>query len=290
MRPFEPAGLDEMVARCKGEWEINPSERSELWWYSGGHPYLAEMILCHSFASGSIADGVQGAVACIFEFYEHLRKLLQEDELFDQLLQIIVGPRWSVRTGSLEVLQRYGLIRSSSQPTGQRLAAWSEHFQLYLEKSAREASMWSLWREAECAVRDLISDKCAAAHGDDWVKTLKTRHPNVAEAVSSCEKRLAQERKVFGIAAVGGVLDYSYPMDLWSIISSEWDLFRGLLLHDKKYWSDRFTHLAKIRTPTAHNREAVIPDHEIVLAQAYCKELLTVIRGNYAKAVGGAVP
>lgn len=290
VRPFERVGLEEMLGRCKEEWDPSSEDRALLWWYSGGHPYLAEMILCCSYASRSIADGAKGVGASIYEFYEHLRRLLQEDDLFEQLLQVVVGPRWSVRTGSLEILQRYGLVRSAQVEAGQQYSGWSEHFQLFLERSAREASIWALWRETECAIRDLIREKISRAYGDEWISALKVRHPNVAEAVSSCERRLAQERKVFGVAAVGGVLDYSYPMDLWSIIACEWDLFRGLLLHDKRYWADRFTHLAKVRTPTAHNREVVVPDHEIDLAQAHCKEILAVIREDRTRTLSTSAP
>ena len=67
-------------------------------------------------------------------------------------------------------------------------------------------------------------------------------------------------------------------MDLWCILSNEWDLFRQIFQRDKKYWSHRFAHLSKVRTPSAHNRETVIPDYEVVLAEAYCKEMLMLLR------------
>ena len=72
-------------------------------------------------------------------------------------------------------------------------------------------------------------------------------------------------------------LDYCYPMDLWAMIAAEWRLFEPRLRHDRKYWNDRFTHLAKIRTPSAHNRDASLPPHEVRLAEAYCKEILALL-------------
>jgi hypothetical protein len=227
-----------------------------------------------------VARGIETVVASLFEFYQHLQRILEEDKLFEQLLQIVVGPRWSVKAGSSEVALRYGLIRKIDEGAFQRYGAWSGHFELFLQRCAREGSIWELWRETECAVREFIQDVCVLTYGDNWLEAVSKRHRGIADAVAGCEKRMIQERQNFGVAAIGGVLDYSYPMDLWCVISSEWELFRARLLRDKKYWAERFSHLAKVRTPTAHNRETVIPDHEIVLAHAYCKEILAALH-NY---------
>jgi hypothetical protein len=274
VKPLDKSRLQEMVLRCKSNWELTSEDQQLLWWYSGGHPYLAEMVLCHSYPHRTIGQGVEGVVASIFEFYQHLQRILQEDELFEQLLQIVVGPRWSVRAGSSEIAVRYGLIRKVEENGFQRYGAWSGHFELFLQRCAREGGIWELWRETECAIREFIQDVCQAAYGDGWLEQVCKRHQSIADAIAACQSRMVKEQKNFGMAVIGGVLEYSYPMDLWSVISREWDLFRTLLLRDKQYWSERFSHLAKIRTPTAHNRETIIPDHEIVLAQAYCKEIL----------------
>jgi hypothetical protein len=105
--------------------------------------------------------------------------------------------------------------------------------------------------------------------------------------VVACQSRMQKDRDTFGTAAIGGLLDYSYPMDLWCVISCEWDLFRATFTREKKYWAERFSHLAKVRTPTAHNRETVIPEHKIVLAHAYCKELLSAFQKRRESLFGG---
>jgi hypothetical protein len=59
------------------------------------------------------------------------------------------------------------------------------HFELYLNTCARESSIWELWRETECAVRDVIQDACRrnmVRHGlmfcaDDTVPSLKWLSP-----------------------------------------------------------------------------------------------------------------
>jgi hypothetical protein len=128
---------------------------------------------------------------------------------------------------------------------------------------------WTLWRDTECAVRDRIGDVCEKAYGQQWIDSLAAKHHGVATIIEDCRRRQQTEESRFGLASGMNLLDYSYPMDLWCIISNEWDHFRGILRRDKRYWSDRFAHLAKVRTPTAHSRDVVIPDHEVVLAKAY---------------------
>jgi hypothetical protein len=279
VRPFDEGALWLLADRCRDEWQIVEQDKRQLVWYSGGHPYIAEMILCHALPTRSIRAGCDAVIASIFEYYQHLQRLLEEDGLFEQLLQIVVGPRWSIRPGSLELLQRYGIVRlTTTEPS--RYEGWSQHFQLYLEKCARESVLWALWRDTESAIREHIQEVCERAYGQDWIETLVSRHGSVAKILGECRAKRKKEESNFGLAASLNVLDYSYPMDLWCILSCEWDLFRRIFQKEKRYWSDRFAHLSKVRTPTAHSREIVIPDHEVVLAQAYCKEILMLLRGG----------
>jgi hypothetical protein len=278
VRPFDGGGLAEMALRCADEWVVSEDDLNSLNWHTGGHPYLSEMILCNGLPSRSIHAGSAMSIASILEYYQHLERLLAEDALFEQLLQLVVGPRWSVRSGSHEILQRYGIVTQGSGPEGARPAAWSEHFQGYLEMRAREGDSWALWRETERAMRSCIEAVCTEAHGPTWIKDLSNKHPSVLKVMNECATRQERERNNFGFAEKLGILEYSYPMDLWCIIGVEWTHFQNVLKKDKKYWSDRFAHLSKIRIPSAHSREIVIPDHEIALAHAYCKEILAILQ------------
>jgi hypothetical protein len=279
VRPLDDVGLTALFARCGGEWELSVALRDIVRYHTGGHPYLTEMILCHAWGTKSVEDGVAGSIAAIFEYYEHLRRLLTEDALFDQLLQLVVGPRWSLKTGAPEQIMRYGLVKTNAE--GYR--GWSDHFQSYLEKCAREANVWELWRTTEDGLRGLIVDTYSQALGNDWVNILSKKFKTVAATFDGCRGRMEREAKNFGSSASVRILDFSYPMDLSAIVFAEWELFRPVFGKDKKYWNDRFTHLSKIRTPSAHNREAVIPEPEMILAQAYCKEMLFLFRRAVAE-------
>jgi hypothetical protein len=112
---------------------------------------------------------------------------------------------------------------------------------------------------------------------EGWVETLQKRRDHLRPIFEGCIARMMRERRHFGDQAPVSFLDYSYPMDLWQLIVAEWGIFRERLGHTKDYWHQRFAHLAKVRTPTAHNREIVVPQREIKLAEAYCGELLEKI-------------
>ena len=139
LRPLEIIELDLLLDRAESSLSISDKDRKLVNEYTGGHPYLAELVLCHSCENGNIEQGIQYSIAEIFNFYEHLRSLLEEDDLFDQLVQLVVGPRWSIKISSASVLLNYGLILQNSSLT---YSAWSKHFQDYIQKTTRESPIW----------------------------------------------------------------------------------------------------------------------------------------------------
>jgi hypothetical protein len=180
-----------------------------------------------------------------------------------------------VRPGALDRLLHYGLVRESRQGE-RRYRAWSEHFQAYLERCARDTPAWQTWAETERALRNFIDDVCRGRHGDRWLDVLAGRHRSVADLVRDGEQLMAKERHNFGPAASDRLLDFTYPMSLWGLITAEWALFEPLLGKSKAHWNERFTKLAQVRAPAAHNRE--VPEADLLIAQGYCKELLAVLR------------
>jgi hypothetical protein len=235
------------------------------------------MILCHSWDYRSVEAGIDTSMSGMLDHYRHLRSLLEEDGLFEQLLQATVGPRWNLEMEAVERLTRYGVMRRVADADDYRFRGWSEHFQSFLEKCAREMPFWDIWRQTENTLRDLIETVCEQVFGSQWISVLEKRHSSLAMAIAECTSRMQKEQRHFGLSASDRLLEYTYPMELWAIIAAEWQHFRTILGQDKRYWNERFNMLSKLRNPTAHNREHVIPGHELAIAQGYCKELLAVI-------------
>jgi hypothetical protein len=280
IKPLNMDGLFEMMVRGKESWSITEIDLNTLWYYTGGHPYLAEMVLYRSWDSHSVESGFKASIGDIFDYYENLRALLTADGLFEQLLQAVIGPAWKPKTEAIEKLARYGLINKIDEPEI-AFAAWSEHFYQYLGKCSREAPIWELWSETEIELRKFIDGICRRQHGQDWLMSLVQQNKgNLQIILDDLLKKMNSDKRVFGNNASDRLLDYSYPMQLWDIISAEWNIFRPVLKRDKSYWRERFELLASIRNPHAHNRGFVVPECKINLAEVYCKEILNAIN-NY---------
>ena len=284
---LKPLNFDQLcflVDRGIDKISTSQAEKLLLHEYTGGHPYLSEMILCHSCDRGSIDAGIRHSISEIYSFYEQLRSLLEQDGLFDQLLQLTVGPIWKIRMNSAPILSNYGvLVGNSDESTETQYFGWSEHFQAYLEKVSRDSPVWEQWAQTETLMRDLVEDNLSAAYGSDWETKLKSRKNTIPVIIRNCEEKMVSEQKKFGPNIKCRWIEYTYPNDLWQIISLEWQNFSDVFQHEnknknKKYWTERFQLLSKIRNPLAHNRRQVIPKHEITLANVYCTELCELIR------------
>ncbi|MBI1763515.1 MAG: AAA family ATPase [Acidobacteria bacterium] len=287
LKPLDLNGVKAIVARAAGRAELFNNETvSYVYDRTGGHPFLAEMMCCHIWDANSVSEGILQANHEIYSFYEQMREILVEDNLFNHLVELCVGPRWSEPSNIvLERLLAYGLVRQNREIYPIRYEGWSQHFQDYLEKCAREKppldpSTSELLGKTERALRDYIEEICVSKHGSAWLDTLKQRCPSIETMLtqSAPEQKREKERRNFGDGAAERLLDYLYPMDLWVIISGAWELFEEPLGNkEKSYWSERFTHLAKVRTPTMHSREHKLRESVLLTAQGYCQEILELI-------------
>ena len=53
--------------------------------------------------------------------------------------------------------------------------------------------------------------------------------------------------------------------------------FKDIFGRDKRYWNQRAEYLSKVRTPLAHNRDAVLQEYERQIAEGYCNEILNAL-------------
>lgn len=90
---------------------------------------------------------------------------------------------------------------------------------------------------------------------------------------------MASEKARFGSRASPSLLAYTYPMDLYRIMATDWSsLGNPLLGPDRQGWSGKFALLSKVRTPLAHNRDEAVEDGERLQAEGICREILARVR------------
>ena len=63
-------------------------------------------------------------------------------------------------------------------------------------------------------------------------------------------------------------------MDLWNIIAAEWSEFAPIFKSNKDHWNKKFSAIAKVRNPMAHNRDLAITPSDRDEAEGACKAAL----------------
>lgn len=281
---FDADGLEEYFERLTSTGiPKNASLREKIISHCGGHPYLLELLgheVVEHFRKEQVVDideAARRSMPAFLDQYERMRELLSEEGKTDKILQILFGPVVNVKWTDVESLLKYGFIKQNEQDT---YTAFSQHFQAYLEIIERQFDwdLWPIWRQTEKSLRQLIAQVLTKNHGNNWVNALEKSKPHLKEIFNRCREQQAKEEKSFGKKTSNDLLHYTYPIDLFAIIFSTWNIFRDIFGKDKNYWNQRIELLSKIRNPLAHNRDNIIPQYELQIAEGYCKEILDVIK------------
>jgi Swt1-like HEPN/AAA domain len=283
MQPLERSGLNSLAERSQRP--VEPSGLEALWRITGGHPFLAEVVMCEAFEMGNLPlDGNIIEIAQHLQSHEftnqyrQLARLVAQDGMFDVMCELVVGPRWrDVSPHAVSLLKHYGVLRSSGQAVG-GLECMSQHLREYLMLLTRTTPTWELLGDAERQLRALIQDRMACAYGENWWDTFRSKTPNLSEAMEKLVLQRSREVRQFGDAASDFILDYAYIGDLKDIVFAEWDRFRSVLGGSKADWERRFQDIMKVRNPLAHHRP--VPADVLQDAERSCKSLLARLTSN----------
>jgi len=249
-------------------------------YYCGGHPFLLDIIgyeiveIYRESNEIDVDEAAKRAEQSFIDYYEHLVELLKEDGSLNKLLQATMGPVFDLNRSDVVYLLRYGLIKEDNDG---EIDCFSQHFQSFLGIVNREVDLWPLWSSTERGLRNLISATLEDAFGPNWMDNIRTR-PKLKNIFERCEETQQKEKKGFGNRASDNLLDFTYPLELFAIISTEWSLFQSVFGRDRGYWTPRSEFLSKIRNPLAHNRIESLSEHERTIAEGYCKEILHCLR------------
>ena len=283
LQPLERDDLIELAARSPVS--VDDSGGEALWQLTGGHPFLAEVVMCEAVENGEsrINDkSIESAQhAQSHEFtnqYRQLASLLSHEGMFEALCELTVGPQWrSISPHTVSLLKHYGLLRSIDTVAG-GVECMSQHFKDYLALLTRTTPSWVLLGDTERQLRYLIQDRMIETYGEDWFEELRRRYPRMSDALEKLVQQRVREKRVFGDAASDLILDYAYIADLKDLIFSEWEKYRPILGGAKADWERRFQDITKVRNPMAHHRP--IPADVLQDAERSCKTLLNRLSGK----------
>jgi hypothetical protein len=284
---FVEQDLAEFYARLAGTGcPVNDQLQQYLQRMCGAHPHLLDMagycIVDQWLEKRAIDtehlsnwDGLGGAFC---NHYHHIIKLLENQNKFAQLLEVIFGPQLSVNKLDLGLFTSYGLLQATKGKPDDTYRLFSEHFKDFLVLKERTIELWPLWGQTERALRRLIILVLSRKYGPQGLDEAAKHNTDVRRIVARCQKTQERQEREFGQQALSNLLDFTFTKDLWQIINAEWAEFSPFLKGDPVDWSYRFTLLEKVRNPMAHNYDFVIGKAERLEAEGYCYQILESCR------------
>lgn len=260
--------------------EISDSYINSTILYSGKHPYLLDLINYNIFNEIEQTDinldnifnlTLDNLKLKLYNEYESILKLMEQEFLDNKLVQIIIGPVYDISQRDLEKLLKYSLVQSLPDQT---YCCFSVFFKDYLLIKSKEIEVWPLFSQFEIEMRSTIKLFFIEKYSDNWDST----YPQKAMITELILNRDVNIRS-FKEKASLDLIDYTYPKHFYDyIISSNWEWFKPILRKEKGYWKPRFDLLTKIRNPLAHNNQGFLSVEENSLASIYCKEIIDLIK------------
>jgi hypothetical protein len=277
LTPFTGAEAEGFYTRCAGAGlELGADHRAAIERTTGYQPYLLCMLgnnLVWEWQQKGTAE--IGAICAETgdEFVAHYREIvrvLEDAELWSALMQILFGPVYSVTREHVQSLLKYQLIRAH----GDGYRAFSEHLQEYLRIQARNIEYWPLWRDTEIALRDLLNTFLSGKYGPDWADAPTGPLPRVLRAkLDGWRQMQANEQRQFKVSASTSLLDYSFSLELFELMSIDWPWFQRVLGRRQTEWEQEFQLLNRLRAPAAHSRDLSAFTGHLERAKAICMDL-----------------
>lgn len=258
--------------------ELDTNIKSKIIYYAGGNPFLLSVIGYEVIeqAKEGKAINVEQAVKknriTFFDYFDRLIELLEEEDLFEPLLELIFGPIEKSSMKDAEKLVMRGIFTDTDE-----YRVFSTYFQDYLRMLSREADLWPMWKKTETDLRNIIIHKMISQYGEDWISIIEKKKGHLKNMFDQCRANQQKEISAFGAKASTELIEFTYPADLFQIIFAEWDLFKSVFKKNKEYWNQRSTLLSRVRNPMAHNRETVLQKYERKQAEGYCEEICYLI-------------
>jgi len=253
-------------------WEFSSDlefkERCACLEWSAGHPSLVQYWLATrpDRRPSDAADMQQ------VEVMQRLVNYLDTLGLLNATAQLVLGPVVEDWLRERKQLISLGVIPPASEEDRTTLSGHGI-FGEVLRRRTWTLNPWGILGEAEIRVRALVETVLLASKGTDWALVISKANPGVKVIHEDAKAKQDRDARQFG--RPGTWLAYTYPQDLWSIISCQWLLFAEVFNSgDKNHWKTRFDALARYRTPMAHNRPEALSVDQRVQCRIFSEEIL----------------
>lgn len=277
LRPFsEPDAATFFATLQRLGIETRDAAMQEVRALCGRHPFLLDAYAYYAWQHKAVGadinvDWVRREISNVAQqYYKTVATILNDLSMLNKFAEATIGPQWTLTKNDLDNLSQYGIL---SRDNG-NLVSFADGFEEFVRFVESPSEIWPLWHKTESSLRLALENLLQRKYGTDWIQPLKTARPNLREMLEDRERLMVKERHRFGQRAASSLLAYTYPMDLYQIMRTDWPtLGVPLLGSDRDGWSIKFNLLSKIRTPLAHNRGEVIDEADRRQAEGFCMEL-----------------
>jgi hypothetical protein len=254
-RYVRPLGLEDLTGvndlAEPSLWGLEAREALISW--SGGLPSLVKYRIVTGGQNGAPLAGTMDDVR--YDAADLLVRYLTSLRVLNSAAQLILGPAFDVSVEDQQLLARLGFVslpQPNTDAAGQSMAGM-QALRDRLESVTRDSNAWGAFGAAERALREIVDTVLTSLHGLEWRVELTPSSKSIRHAYEGVEARQEQDESRFGQRA--SWLAYTYPGELWSVISEHWISFQPVFSKgDKRYWRERCEGLASLRAPMAHNR------------------------------------
>ena len=314
---YNTADVNEYWDAHKSSWEVSEEFKEKVDYYSGGHPWLMDMINYKAYLEGqsteSFFENFEDIKIELMEALDKMISTLGNEKLLDPAIQLVVGPMSGVDTKQEEKLLKYGFIRKVSifekevamggflvGPTWDNnttaYCCFSDYATLDLyRRYYANVPYNSLWSDTENLLRSIIKEYLAKNFSENWMEEmnnkLSTNPPFPAFNIQKWETNLANLQKNaqnmqnrFPNSITHHLVDYTLTSQIFTLfIKVDWTWYSQRIFKGKREdWFKKFDFLTNLRDPVAHNNPMDI-EEEKRIAREYCNEICAAIH-NWHKA------
>ena len=260
---------------------VSDEDKKQVLNITGAQPYWLDILMYH-FAESlgenkdfeSLFNENSGV---LYNEFERLMSLLDEQHLLDKLYQIVIGPAYNYTKADVQKLYDYGLIGIENE----QATLYSKKLLEYMRMKEGTFDFYPLWNKTERRMRNLLKYKLKEKYGETWEDQIKTKyitpecHPmslgGYLTAALELQDRVANQKDLYIQNAAYSIIEALTTAGLFAFYIKEYALFQTALGMDKNEFSKITTHLTKARNPYQHNNDDLIEPAFKNLTKGYCE-------------------
>ncbi len=297
---FSNEDMIDYWSKIPEECGITDEYKSTAHYYVGKHPFLLDVFNDYCLKNGLTklddVSQLNEIRLAIWHQFKTFQDTLKHENLLDKAIQLVIGPAYNVTRIQEEKLLKYQFINMVDNEQkmnilgrlmgpsidGQSYVCFSDYLTVFFDKEHWESiDYWPLWTDTEKRIRGLIKCYVKECYSSDWETEIAAKFGGSKTWNDRFEalKRVREKDKQMFDNATDNLVDYTLTRDMYDIFMSvAWqDWFGKVFEGPKKDWSKKFTFLADVRNPIAHNNREFISQETIQRATEICNEIIRII-------------